>query len=177
MENYYKRKMNILWQSETQEAMDPSEFINIDWKARVLRKESSVLHLMGCILRALLIMSWCNKTITADLYQHQLIRLSQELQWKRPYIDKGECPVKLLHVNARPHIVSNTKDHNESWLVRLAAPDVFTKYNTFGLPFVSIDATNFILYEFSIYEWDLKVAWRFYFVQKYCILRWNSQII
>lgn len=50
------------------------------------------------------------ETVTAEHYQDQLIKLSENLMVKRPYSGKGKRPVKLLHDNARPHIASKTKD-------------------------------------------------------------------
>ena len=49
------------------------------------------------------------KTVTADLYSQQLIRLSQALERKRPYNAKGKREVILLHDNARPHVALTTQ--------------------------------------------------------------------
>ena len=49
------------------------------------------------------------KTITADLYSQQLVRVSQSLESKRPYTYKGRRKVILLHDNARPHVAKTTQ--------------------------------------------------------------------
>jgi len=49
-------------------------------------------------------------TVNADRYKHQMQRLNEEINLKRPFMDKGRCPVKLLHDNAKPHITRLVKD-------------------------------------------------------------------
>ena len=50
------------------------------------------------------------QTITADRHRQQLLRLSEEIEQKRPFTGKGKLPVKLLHDNARPHVGNPVKD-------------------------------------------------------------------
>lgn len=50
-----------------------------------------------------------NKTVTADRYQQQLSRLSDELTQKRPSVANNRRKVILLHDNARPHVAKSMK--------------------------------------------------------------------
>ena len=49
------------------------------------------------------------KTVNADLYSQQLIRVSQALERKRPSNGHGKRKVILLHDNARPHVALTTQ--------------------------------------------------------------------
>lgn len=49
------------------------------------------------------------KTVTADLYSQQLMRMSQHLERKRSFNGKGKRKVILLHDNARPHVAKTTQ--------------------------------------------------------------------
>lgn len=51
-----------------------------------------------------------NQTVNKELYQRQLLKLSEELGRKRPYSGHGKRPVKLLHDNARPHVANLVRE-------------------------------------------------------------------
>ncbi len=50
-----------------------------------------------------------NKTINAEVYSQQLMRLSEALEEKRPFMGKGKRKVILQHDNARPHVAKSTQ--------------------------------------------------------------------
>jgi histone-lysine N-methyltransferase SETMAR len=50
------------------------------------------------------------QTVNSERYQQQLIRLSDELEQKRPFTGHGTRKVILQHDNDRPHITKGTKD-------------------------------------------------------------------
>jgi len=50
-----------------------------------------------------------NETVTADCYQQQLCRLSEELIQKRSSVANNRCKIILLHDNARPHVTKSVK--------------------------------------------------------------------
>jgi hypothetical protein len=50
------------------------------------------------------------QTVNSQCYQQQLIRLSDELQRKRPFTGHGTRQVILQHDNADPHVAIGTKD-------------------------------------------------------------------
>jgi len=123
VENRYEQwKVDTLWQSEHKKLWS-RQTSNISRKTQTLRKEGSVLHLVGYQERDLL---WVvgtvkpSKTVTV-MYQRQLIRLSQELERGRLYTGERERPVKLLH-DSRPHIASKRKKHHNE---RFIAPEIF----------------------------------------------------
>ncbi len=49
------------------------------------------------------------QTVDASLYSQQLMRLSQELEKKRPIMSQLKRQVILLHDNARPHVAKTTQ--------------------------------------------------------------------
>lgn len=51
-----------------------------------------------------------DETITTERYKHQLQRVSDEIEHKRPFTGKGPRSVILLHDNARPYTAKATKD-------------------------------------------------------------------
>lgn len=51
-----------------------------------------------------------NETVTKELYQRQLLKLSEELDKKRPFTGHGKRPVKLLHDNARSHVAKLVRE-------------------------------------------------------------------
>lgn len=53
-------------------------------------------------------------TITAERYKLQLMRLSDEIEIKRPFTGNGPRPVILLHDNERPHTAKATKETLDS---------------------------------------------------------------
>lgn len=54
------------------------------------------------------------ETITGELYQDQITRLSQILREKRPEYEKRQHKVILLHDNARPHVSKRVQDTLQS---------------------------------------------------------------
>ena len=55
-----------------------------------------------------------DQTVTGDLYQEQIIRLSRALHGKRPEYVTRQHKVILLHDNARPHVTKLVKETLET---------------------------------------------------------------
>ena len=55
-----------------------------------------------------------DQTVTRDLYQEQIIRLSRALHGKRSKYETRQHKVILLHDNARPHVTKLVKETLEA---------------------------------------------------------------